>query len=116
MYYTKKNFLYSIEEMMWKYSKEWERILFNVLKVRIALLANKQERVRPQDIDIQGVVLDIVNDAIPIFDKFLTSIKGYDKMRVIDEFDGEEIDVEQYIDYKVLLFPFENFFDKIEVK
>ena len=116
MYYSDGEFLYNMEKMMWKHSEEWQRILFNVLKVRIALLANRQQRIRPQDIDIHGVMLDIIDDAIPIFDKFLISVKGYTKYPIIDAYNGEEISAEQDIDYKILLSPFKNFFTNIEVK
>ena len=116
MYYTDGKFLYNMEKMMWKHSEEWQKILFNVLKVRIALLANKQQRIRPQDIDIQGVMIDIIDDAIPIFDKFLVSIKGYEKIPFIDGDTGEEINFRQEIDYKILLNPFKNFFTSIKVE
>lgn len=116
MNYTDGQFHYGMEQLIWKHSEEWSKILFNVLKVKIALLYKEEKRVKPKEIDIEREILDVVNDAIPIFDKYLINIKGYEKYPVIDMADGTDIELIQKIDYKVLLCPFQGFFDMIEVR
>lgn len=116
MLYVDEKFSYSLEECMWKYSEDWKKILFNVLKVKIAVLANKKERMKLKEVDLYGMTLSVINEALPIFDKFLVNIKGYTKQPMIDEYDGTDITLQQEVNYKVLLHPFDGFFDEIEVK
>lgn len=115
MYYSDEKFGYSLEECMFKHSEEWKKIFFNVLTVKIVLLVNSKRRMKLKEVDIQGMMLDVVNEAIPVFDRFLCN-KGYKKVACIDEYDGSDIDQYEDIDYKIILAPFAGFFDGIEVK
>lgn len=116
VYYHKDNQTYNLEQCIWKHSEEWKTIFFNVLQIKVAVLANKKERMKLKEIDIHGMALDVVNEALPVFDKFLTNIKNYKKYATIDPYDNTDITLEQEVDYKVLLHPFDGFFDKLEVK
>ena len=116
MYYLDEKFGYSLEECMFKHSEEWKKIFLNVLTVKIALLANSKRKMKLKEVDVQGMILDVVNEAIPVFDKFLYNNKGYKKVACIDEYDGSDVDQYEDIDYKIILAPFAGFFDGIEVK
>lgn len=107
MYYLDEKNRYSLEECMFKHSEEWKKIFFNVLTVKIVLLVNSKRRMKLKEVDIHGMILDVVNEAIPVFDRFLCN-KGYKKVACINEYED--------IDYKIILAPFAGFFDRIEVK
>lgn len=115
MLYHKDKQSYDLEKCIWRHSEEWKEIFFNVMQTKIALLGNS-ERMKLKEVDIEGIVLDTVNEAISVFDKFLINTKGYKKYSVIDPYDGTDTTLEQDIDYKILLSPFDGFFDKIEVR
>ena len=115
MLYTDEKFDYSLEKCMWKHSEEWKKIFFNTLTVKISLLS-VQSRIKPKEVDIEGIIMDVVSDAIQVFDKYLTNIKGYKKITIEDEYNGTDTTLYQNIDYQVLLSPFEDFFYNIEVK
>lgn len=115
MLYTDEKFDYSLERCMWLHSEEWKKIFFNALTIKISLLS-AQRRVKPKEVDIEGMLMDVVNDAIQVFDKYLTNIKGYKKIAIEDDYDGTDTTLYQDIDYKVLLSPFEDFFYDVEVK
>jgi len=115
MLYTDEKFDYSLEKCMWKHSEEWKKIFFNTLTIKISLLS-VQGRIKPKEVDIEGMLMDVVNDAIQVFDKYLINTKGYKKIAIEDEYDGTDTTLYQNIDYQVLLSPFEDFFYDIEVK
>lgn len=116
MLYCNDRGSYNLEECIKLYANEWQQILFNVMKVKIALLSNSKHRIKLKEVDIEGIVLEIINDAVSIFDKFLTNTKEYKKYPIIDGYDGTDITLEQNIDYRYMLSPFRDFFDKIEVR
>ena len=116
MLYVDNHFTYNLEDCIWRHSEEWKKILFNVLTVKIALLANSEQRMKLKEVDLHGMMLDVVNDAVPIFDKFLTNVKSYRKVPCIDEYDGTDTELYQDVDYKVMLHPFKGFFDSVEVR
>ena len=115
MLYTDEKFDYTLEKCMWKHSEEWKKIFFNTLTVKISLLS-VQSRIKPKEVDIEGIIMDVVSDAIQVFDKYLTNIKGYKKITIEDEYNGTDTTLYQNIDYQVLLSPFEDFFYNIEVR
>ena len=118
MEYTDGTFHYSIEDLIWKHSEEWSEIFTNILKVKIALLYNKEKQhVKPKEIDVHKIILDIVNEAIPVFDKYLVRIKGYEKYSIIDANDPTYDDtLIQSIDYEKVFIPFKGLFNEIEVR
>lgn len=115
MLYSDKNFHYDLEQCIWKHSEEWKKMFFNTLTVKISLLS-VQGRVKPKEVDIEAMLMDVVNDTIKVFDKYLVNIKGYHKVAYVDEYDGSDTTLYQDIDYKVLFKPFDSFLTNIEVK
>lgn len=118
MHYTDGKFSYDMQDLIFRHSEIWNEIFINVLKVKIALLYNKEKQhVKPKEIDVHKIVLDIVNETIPIFDKYLVQIKGYEKYGIFDVNDPTYDDtLIQSIDYKEIFYPFKGLFDKIEVR
>ena len=116
MLYSTNNGLYNMEQCILIHSEEWKNIFLNTLIIKIATLSTSQEKVKLKEVDIHGETLNVVNEALSIFDKFLTNTKEYEKIPIIDGDTGEDVDLYQNIDYKVLLSPFDGFFDNIEVK
>ncbi|MBR3208730.1 MAG: hypothetical protein IKF82_00520 [Bacilli bacterium] len=118
MNYTDGKFHYDMNDLIWKHSEAWSEIFTNVLKVKVALLYNKDKRhVKAKEIDIHKIILDVVNDTIPVFDKYLTRIKGYSKYGMFDVNDPTYDDtLIQSIDYTRIFCPFDGLFDEIEVR
>lgn len=116
MYYYDGKQSYTLELCMDKHYEEWKECFFNVLKINIALLYSKQERVRPQDIDIEGVASQVIYEAIDLFDKFLVNIKGYTKYPMNDIHDGTDTTLFQDVNMMSALWPFKHLFKDIEVK
>ena len=44
MNYTDGKFHYDMNDLIWKHSEAWSEIFTNVLKVKVALLYNKDKR------------------------------------------------------------------------
>lgn len=116
MLYSDGKYSYTLEKLMHIHSEEWKQILFNVLTIEIAVLANNKKRIKLKEVDIEGITSDIAEKAIFSFDKFLVNTKEYTKEPILDEYDGTDITLYQDIDYKVMLAPFEDFFNNIEVR
>lgn len=116
MLYAKDDELLEMENCILKYQEEWKNIFLNMLTIKLAALSNSNKEIKIKEIDIQGEVLVVVDEALSIFDNFLTNTKKYEKIPIIDGDIGEDTTLYQTIDYKVILSPFDGFFDNIEVK